>query len=169
MIADFQHALMALSPENRERFYKERDEFFDKTDFPHELPENFDHFRFFCGCHTNEVQLSVSAAMYNKLFFSKEIERYSVGNISTICNASERTSFFMYMQSFGKKEGVNPVAEWSYMRESFEIMTRQVNEIIEPEIMGIINRLIELQRALIKPENHNSNNYKGGKNHIQIP
>lgn len=164
MVVDFQTALMQLSPENRERFYKERDEFFDKTIFTHELPENFDHYRFFCGSHTNEVQLSVSAATYNTLFFSPSFEQYSVGNIITICGASERTSLFMYAQSFGKKEGVKPVAEWCYMRESFEIMTKQVNAIIEPEVMKIINKLMSIQTALVKANGHDTGNYRKNKN-----
>jgi hypothetical protein len=163
MKVDFQRALMSLSPENQERFYQERDAFFDETPFTHDLPDNFDHYRYFCGIHTNEIQLAVSADTFINMFFRKGIEQYSIGNISTICNASERVSYFNYLQTYPPKEGVNTVAEWDYMRRSFEVLTQQVNDIIEPEIMGIINKLIKIQTSIIQGQQGNAGEYKKNK------
>lgn len=162
-----QAALMGLSPEYQQRFEKERAAFFNDTLFPFDLPDNFDHYRFFCGSVTNERTLGISAAGYLTLFFSKGIEQYNIGNIVSICTASERANFLQYVQAFGKKEGCNPVEEWSYMRQSFERMTKECNDIIEPEMERMLKKLAALQHNLIKANSSDTGNYKGGKNRFQ--
>jgi len=156
-----QQALMGLKPEHQKKFNEERDTFFNSP-FPHDLPENFDHYRFFCGCVTNEAQLGISAKTYGQLFFSKEIGSYNIGNIVSICSASERATFLDYASAFGKKEGVNMTAEWNYMRESFEQMTLQVNALINPAMEKIIKKLQALQHnGIIPAANFDTANYKG--------
>ena len=162
-----QQLLLGLSPENQQKFYDERDQFFDETDFPHALPENFDHYRFFIGCHINELQIGITAKNFNDLFYSKSIERYSVGNIAAICEGNSHVSFFMYVQSFGKKDNGTTTAEWCYMREAFEIMADQVNKIVEPKMIALINKLTVLQNSIVKGGNHDTANYK--KKTLQLP
>lgn len=159
--------LMTLSPEYRVRFNEERSAFFNDTPFTYDLPDNFDHYRFFCGGLVNECMLEITANTYITLFFSKSIGEYNIGNMVSILIASEKATFLSYVQAFGKKEGCNPAEEWAYMRTSFEKITHQINDLIEPAMEKILKKLQALQHNLIKANGH-TGDYKKGKN-ISLP
>ena len=163
---DIQRALMGLSPEYQQKFYDARDKFFNETDFTHTLPDHFDHFRFFIGCHLNEISLRISAETFNTLFYSKSIARYSVGNMVSICEGSEKVTLFMYKQSFGDQSNADTMNMWRYMRVSFESLTGQVNAIVEPEMEKLLKGLAR-QQAALAGLSHAINN--GGPKTFKLP
>lgn len=144
---EIQQATMQLSPEYRKRYEEERVAFFNET-FEFEPFPEWDKYRVFLGSLVNETQLGVSATTYAALFFSATIEKYNVGNMVSICQASEKATLDKYMQSTKRIEGVNPISIWCDTRQYMEVITQQLNEVIEPAMTKIVKKLLALQFSL---------------------
>lgn len=162
---EIQRALMGLSSENQEKFYEQRNIFLEQTDFNEPLMDEFDHYRVFIGSQTNEIALGITAASFNTVFFSKTIGKYSLGNMMSICQASESVTFGMYIMAYGPSTGIT--SKWAYWRENMERLTEAVNVIIEPELQKMLKSITLMQQSLIRT-NGNSNNYKN-PNTIHLP
>ena len=162
---ELQQKMMGLSPENVQKFYDERAAFMQDYIYTGFIPENFDHYRVFCGTQTNEVALGVTAQTYLNLFFSKSIEQYSVGNMACICQASEMVNYSLYLQSYGPE--VASVTSWGYMRQSFERLTKEVNAIVEPAVENILNAIVRKQQTMARLT-HNTGDYKQNGKQISL-
>lgn len=145
---------MGLSPDYRNRFEKERISLYETT-YEGPLPPNFDKYRQFLGSVVNETQLGITAMNYAILFFSADIQQYSIGNMVSLLQASENATLSLYTQGTRRIDGINPISEWCDLRQSIEAITTDINGIIEPAMGKIVKKLQALQHS-IAPGDHST-------------
>ena len=157
-----QKLVSQLSEESAQRFITEQNAFFNETKYEGFLPtdELMNHYRQYSLAHSNEIILNVSLKYWNWLSFAplEKDDKFNFHDIITFLTASQNTTLVDWIRFHGQTKST--VLEYNSYRECIEEMNNYINPIVEQFTLGLIDKLLKLEKAISKPFAIDSGNYK---------
>jgi hypothetical protein len=142
----FQMQLAQLSPDNQAKFWHGYNNLMGQ-DFPADkIPEGFYQMRMFICAYVHDSGMGLKTDVHLRLLFDKEKSTFTMGEMVALANGAEHAecNYANWIRNFGVSE--EAVTGYQKFRVAMEVITEEINNVIEPYQNSTMKQLLNAQR-----------------------